>query len=242
MMNETAQLIKRKYGLKVAAQLRGEIEAINDALTIAVVDQFAKDSGRILAAEIISVLEWETFPEALLFESTARDIIFPLLEVQHQNLTPYFEKAQDAENIRQGWRIKSKMADFSKSRANGLIETMINQPYESLVSSFPATSEQFSQGMIDDSVRSNADFVYKAGYSVYVTRVAEGKACDWCRGLEGVYDYDTLTNRDEVWQRHEGCMCEIELTRKSGKKEMVENYRPRADRNRARSEMIANRG
>ena len=48
-MNEQAEIIKRKYGLKVAAQLRGEIEAINDTLTIAAVDQFARDSGRILA-------------------------------------------------------------------------------------------------------------------------------------------------------------------------------------------------
>lgn len=241
-MNEQAEIIKRKYGLKVAAQLRGEIEAINETLTIAAVDQFARDSGRILAAQIIAELQWETFPEALLFESTARDIIFPLLQVQHQNLTPYFEKAQDAENKRQGWNVKSKMAEFSKSRANGLVETMINQPYESLVSSFPATSEQFSQGMIDDSVRSNADFVYKVGYEVYVTRIAEGKACKWCRGLEGTYDYGSLTNRDDVWRRHEGCICDIQLTRKSGKKETVENYRPRTVRNRERSERIANRG
>lgn len=241
-MNETAEKIKRLYGLKVAAQLKGDIEAVNSLLTIAAVDQFARDSGRILADQIIAVLQWEDFPEALLFESTARDIIFPLLEVQHQNLTPYFEKAQDAENKRNGWRIKSKMSEFSKARANGLVETMINQSYQSLVSSFPATSEQFSQGMIDDSVRSNADFVYKVGYPVKVTRVAEGKACAWCRGLEGSYYYNDLSNSDDIWKRHEGCVCDIQITKGGGDKESLKNFRPRVARNRERSERIANRG
>lgn len=241
-MNETAEKIKRLYGLKVAALLRGDIEAINKMLTIAAVDQFARDSGRLLAEQIIDVLEWEKYPEALLFESTARDIIFPLLQVQHENLTPYFEKAQDAVNKRNDWPIKSKMSEFSKSRANGLVETMINKSYESLVSSFPATSEQFSAGMIDDSVKSNADYIYKVGYPVKVTRTAEAKACEWCKNLEGSYQYNDLSNADDIWKRHEGCVCDIQITKGGGGKESLQNFRPRVSRNRERSKRIANRG
>ena len=241
-MNETAEKIKRLYGIKVAAKLKKDIEDIKNSLSIAAVDQFARDSGRLLAYEIIAVLEWEKFPEALLFESVARDIIFPLLEVQHQNLTPYFEKVQDAESRKNGWNIKSQMAEFSKSRANGLVETMINKAYSSLISSFPATSEQFSQGMIDDSVKSNADYIYKVGYPVKVTRTPENKACKWCDRLAGTYDYSALTNTDDIWKRHEGCKCDIEITKGGGGKEMLQNFRSRVERNRERSARIANRG
>ena len=38
----------------------------------------------------------------------------------------------------------------------------------------------FGQSIVDEAVRSNADFQYKAGLSPKIVRTSTGNCCEWC--------------------------------------------------------------
>ena len=47
---------------------------------------------------------------------------------------------------------------------------------------------------------------------VYVTRVAEATACEWCQERAGIYESYTDAQDNEVFARHEGCRCEVSIS------------------------------
>ena len=60
---------------------------------------------------------------------------------------------------------------------------------------------------MDDFVRENAKFRSEAGLKTTISRIAEPKACDWCRDLEGTYEYGDAP--DDIYRRHEFCRCAV---------------------------------
>lgn len=74
----------------------------------------------------------------------------------------------------------------------------------------------FTQSVVDEAIKKNAKFHNDAGMKAVIKRQVKGKACKWCRGLEGTYDYPKGTP-NEVFHRHENCRCVTEYY-PSGKK------------------------
>ena len=44
----------------------------------------------------------------------------------------------------------------------------------------------FTQAIVDDAVRANADFQSKAGLNPKIVRTSTRKCCAWCNSLAGV--------------------------------------------------------
>lgn len=74
----------------------------------------------------------------------------------------------------------------------------------------------FTQSVVDEAIKKNAKFHSDAGMKSVIKRQVKGKACDWCRGLKGTYDYPKGTP-NEVSHRHENCRCVTEYYPKHGK-------------------------
>lgn len=72
-----------------------------------------------------------------------------------------------------------------------------------------------SQSMCDDCVSVNASMAYNAGLKAQIIRTTDGKCCEWCNSLAGVYDYADLDKNAEVFHRHNHCGCTV--TYKCGK-------------------------
>lgn len=64
--------------------------------------------------------------------------------------------------------------------------------------------------VVDDLIKSNADFHYKAGLSPKIIRKSNGSCCDWCSNLVGVYDYEDVKDTgNAVFRRHRYCDCTV---------------------------------
>ncbi|MDY3006008.1 polymorphic toxin type 50 domain-containing protein [Anaerococcus porci] len=88
--------------------------------------------------------------------------------------------------------------------------------------------------VIDNLIRSNADFHYKAGLSPKIIRKSNGHCCDWCSSLVCVYDYkDVKDNGNAVFRRHRHCDCTVIYDpRDGGKKRNVHTHKEWTDSNK----------
>ena len=84
----------------------------------------------------------------------------------------------------------------------------------------------FAQAIVDDTVRVNADFQYKAGLSPKIIRTSTRKCCKWCDKLTGVYEYEEVSdNGNDVFRRHKYCKCLVEYAPGDGTKQNVHTKR-----------------
>jgi hypothetical protein len=71
-------------------------------------------------------------------------------------------------------------------------------------------TDNFSQSIVDDAVRKNADFQWKSGLEPKMVQMAEYKCCEWCSKLEGTYRYEDVKDTgNDVFRRHENCRCKV---------------------------------
>ena len=66
----------------------------------------------------------------------------------------------------------------------------------------------FSQSIVDDSIKANAEFQYGAGLSPKIERTTSGNCCEWCQKLADTYSYPDVPK--EVYQRHDYCRCKVD--------------------------------
>lgn len=99
----------------------------------------------------------------------------------------------------------------TKSKVDGIIT---NFKEELSIEKLIQQNRTLSLSMVDDWVKTNADFQAKAGLSPVIVRVWDGtkgshdtKRTDWCEQVAGTYEYPVKDKR--VFQRHEGCQCVV---------------------------------
>ena len=119
---------------------------------------------------------------------------------------------------------------FDNSRAWGLVAELRDNPqFTNIERSFYDQLVNFSQNVVDESIRANADLMLRSGIESTVIRTPDFKACAWCRAVAGRYDYSEVRDTgNDVWRRHENCRCTIDyFTTRNGAPyhERVNNYR-----------------
>ena len=111
-----------------------------------------------------------------------------------------------------GIGIRYQEPAFDGERAYGLVEELRSNPeFTNIEETFYDQITNFSQSIVDSSVRANAEVASNAGIKTMVIRTASSKACQWCAEVAGQYDYETVKNTgNDVWRRHENCNCTID--------------------------------
>lgn len=80
----------------------------------------------------------------------------------------------------------------------------------------------FSQSIVTDFIRENAEFQSKAGLPSVIVRKLAGGCCDWCRSLAGTYTYPDNVPKD-VYRRHQRCRCTVDFHPSDSRKGRVQN-------------------
>lgn len=122
--------------------------------------------------------------------------------------------------------IKAQKADFNSDKAYSLVDELNKaDDYKSIEPLMKASITNFSQSIIDDTIRKNAEFQTKSGVDCFVVRRAEHGACKWCQAQSGSFKYEDVSNKgNDVWRRHENCHCDIEF-RHDGISETINNFK-----------------
>lgn len=138
----------------------------------------------------------------------AEDVLKPTLTTDYELISNAIGVIQANKNKASNISLEPQIADLDTNRIDGLINKIAS--YETLDQGEYLLKEpvvNYSQAVVDDSIRKNAKVQAKAGLTPKIRRVAESGACRWCRALEGVYEPQDAP--DNIYRRHEFCRCTV---------------------------------
>lgn len=172
-------------------------------------EKYAIRTGQLLAEVLKKNITADNFPVGSVKEIAS--LLIPVLELNHDAVTQVAGLVQKFLNNAGGIGMNAIKAEFDRSGAQNLVGRMANyQSFEDAEWMLDEPIKTASLSVADNNLRSNADFQYKSGMRPKIIRTCETGACDWCRKLEGKYDYEDVKDRNNpVFQRHNNCQCEI---------------------------------
>ena len=169
-------------------------------------------------------------PNMTIDEIDLDDILPKVLGLDQRMVTTACEMVQKDMNKDAGLGIKYKNPKFDMDRVKGLIdEVKSHETFSDIEDAFVDQLANFSQNIVDESIRVNAQTMFKAGIRTMVVRQAEAGACPWCLEQAGSYDYNEVKDTgNDVWRRHDNCRCNIDyITERNSSfyTERVENFK-----------------
>ena len=202
ILNDFKTSIEHNFSLQFAAK---QLETGGYAAA----QMFAQEVGKVAADVLQRNLLSGVLPDGKLYFNIAERTITPLLKEMYNLDANACETVQNAINKRAGNALKAVRPEFNTDRAEGLIEALTYpERLEDAAALLRSAPVNFSQSVVDDSVKANADFYNQSGLTCYISRVAVGGCCKWCAKLGGKYRYPQDTPRD-VFRRHENCNCGV---------------------------------
>lgn len=170
-------------------------------------------------APLTSIADWNV-----------EDLIPRSLGLDHEIIVEACQIVQEDLYLDAGLSFRYKPPKFDRDRCWGLVNELEENPeFVNIEKSFYDQLVNFSQNVVDDSIRTNADILQKAGVESIVIRRPDFRACEWCREVAGTFDYDEVSYTGaDVWRRHENCRCTIDwVTRRNGRyrEERVNNQK-----------------
>lgn len=159
-----------------------------------------------------------------LAEWNLEDLIPGCLGLNHSMVAAACTEAQRNLNRKARVGIRPQEPDFDGNRAYGLVEAVKERG--EIGKLFYDQVTNFSQNVVDQAIKDNAEVQSGAGLHPKIVRTAEAHCCKWCDDLAGTYDYDEVRDTgNPVWARHDNCRCLIEYV--ADRRERVNNYRRR---------------
>lgn len=180
------------------------------------VNEFAIETGRILTIVFANDLSSNVLPDGKMYFNIANRIIPDTLKKNHELVTDAGAQVQKSLNEKAGIRIRAIKPEINQDRIAGLVNKVSSADlYDSVAWVLAEPVINFTQSIVDDMIKANADFQYDAGMSPEIIRSAESKCCEWCSKLAGKYKYPDVPK--DVYRRHERCRCMVEYDPKNGK-------------------------
>ena len=147
-------------------------------------------------------------PDMPLQYDLAEKLITRRMKSDFDAVIDYSSKVQDTLNREAGLTMKPVIPEYSSSRATDLAYKLSVDPGETeqFRDFLKSAIQNAAQSAVDSMQEKNMAAQYDAGLRPTVHRIASPGGCEWCRGLNGVYDYSPGMNTD-VFRRHQNCNC-----------------------------------
>jgi hypothetical protein len=149
------------------------------------------------------------------------------LKENHRLITERGRMVQTILNKQAKIGLDAQIPKVNQSRINGLVSRLIQEDFEKSKWLLGSPIVNFSQSVVDDMVRKNAEFHYKSGMNPKIIRKETGKCCKWCKNLVGTYRYPDVPK--DVYRRHQNCRCTVEYIPKKGVRQDVHTKKIKYD-------------
>lgn len=206
----------------------------NKTATYEDANDFAVAVGEMLEQSYKRFLSADTLPEGRMWYNIATRILEPTLHNNYELISQVCMEAQGTVNEQSGIGLKAVKPTYNENRVNGFIDKISNaEDYDDVAWLLGEPVVNYSQSVVDDSIRQNADFHAASGLTPKIRRIlatSEKRTtmsghkkityyvpCPWCAALAGEYDYP-FGAPDDIFRRHENCRCTLEYV-KDGKKQ-----------------------
>lgn len=174
---------------------------------------FAVETGKILSEVFAENISSGILPNGKLYYNIAERIIPPMLKNNYNLTADIAKEVQNAINRAAGLNITAVKPELNRDKVNGIIDIVSGaDKYDDISYMLRDPIVNFTQCVVDDTVKANADVQYKAGLSPKIVRTSIGKCCEWCSRITGTYDYESVKNSgNNVFRRHKNCNCLVEF-------------------------------
>ena len=113
-----------------------------------------------------------------------------------------------------GIGIRSIKPELNTDRIDGIVNKVsAAEQFDDVAWALDEPIVNFTQSVVDDAIKANAEFQHQAGLSPKIIRKTSGKCCEWCARLAGTYNYEDVRNTgNDVFRRHSYCRCTVEYS------------------------------
>lgn len=200
-------------------ELRDLIE--NGWATYADAAEYALEYGNMVKQAMAANVSSAVLPDGKMYWNIADRLFDQIMAQEFSEISQQCEQVQTALNQAAGLGVKAQVPEMDPDRIKGLKEYASRaEQYDDVKASTENALVTYSQSIVDESVKKNADFQAKAGMHPRIIRRAAPGCCDRCADLAGSYDYPEDAPKN-IFERHANCNCVVEYDPGSGKRQDV---------------------
>lgn len=186
--------------------------------TYSTANNFAIEVGEILARALQSVVTADRLPDGKMYYNIAKRLLEPVLGNNYKTVADYAVKVQSDLNKKAKIGLNVKKPVLNQDRIDGLINRLSSEDdFSKAQRLLDEPVVNFTQAVIDDTIKINAEFQYSAGLNPTIERRTSGRCCKWCESLSGTYNYPHVP--EDFYHRHQRCRCTIEYDPKTGRRQ-----------------------
>ena len=183
-------------------------------------NDFAVKAGEHLA-KAYKQISAADLPDGKMYYNIANSIIPPTMTNNYDLVSEVATQIQQNLNEEAGIGLKALTPELNQDRIDGIVNRISSEDdFDAIKWILDSPIVDFSQSIIDDSIRRNAEFHGEAGMTPKIVRKnAFFGCCKWCSRLQGTYVYPDVPQ--DVYRRHENCRCKVDYHPGDGKKQNV---------------------
>nr|DAR30459.1 MAG TPA: hypothetical protein [Caudoviricetes sp.]DAR45027.1 MAG TPA: hypothetical protein [Caudoviricetes sp.]DAX71626.1 MAG TPA: hypothetical protein [Caudoviricetes sp.] len=185
-------------------------------------NEFAIEIGDILSRVLGTSLSADKLPDGKMYYNIAQRLLTDVLGRNYELVSGYASDVQKNLNDKAKIGLKVQVPELNKDRIAGIVNRFSSEDnFEDVSWLLDEPIVNFTQSIIDDSIRENAEFHHKAGLQPEIVRTSYFHCCEWCQEVEGNYKYPRVPKN--VFRRHQHCRCIVDYDPKNGKVQDVWN-------------------
>ncbi|HFI0113187.1 TPA: hypothetical protein ACGO7C_000279 [Streptococcus suis] len=223
LLKEVQDKVETSYGNNEVVR-KAFAELKKKKATYATANDFAIEVGNILSDALGSSVRGDKLPDGKMYYNIANRLLADTLGRNFELVSGYTEQVQGNLNELAGIGLQVQVPEINQDRIDGLVNRLSSEDkFDKVAWMLGEPIVNFTQSIVDDSIKDNAEFHYDSGLSPQIIRKEGGKCCDWCREVVGTYQYPRVPK--DVYRRHQRCRCTVDYDPKNGKKQNVHTKR-----------------
>ena len=185
-------------------------------------NEYAIELGEILSKALRGYVRPSNLPDGKMYYNIAKRLLTETLGRNFELISGYAQQIQKNLNDDAKIGLKVQAPELNQDRIAGIVNRFSSEEnFEDVSWLLGEPIVNFTQSIIDDSIRKNAEFHYKAGLQPEIIRKSYFHCCEWCQEVQGNYKYPRVPK--DVYRRHQHCRCTVDYDPKSGKVKDVWN-------------------
>ena len=215
--------IEKSFDLKTKESniIKNKLKALkNKKANYKDANEFAVEIGNILADTFQDKIKTGDLPDGKMYYNIAKRLIEPNMVRNHDLVSEYSKEVQSLLNKQANISIQEQKADLNQDRIDKLVDKITR--YDSYEDGKRLLNEpviNFTQAVVDETIKKNANLHYKNGLTPKIIRKEHGKCCDWCKEIVGTYSYPDVP--EDIYRRHRYCRCTVDYYSGDGKRQDV---------------------
>lgn len=192
-------------------------------------NEYAIEVGDILAKCYADSITEEILPDAKMYYNIAKRTIEPTMQNNFDLISNVSVSVQEALNQKANIGLAVEYPEINQYKIDSIINKLTSDQFNKVAFILKEPVVHFSQSIVDDTIKANAEMHSKSGLHPKITRKVRGGCCKWCMNLAGTYAYPDDVP-DDIYRRHDHCRCEVLYDPGEGKQ--VQNVHTKSWENR----------